>query len=77
MPSRLFHLSSLDESIPNIRNVWLIFLSHCFIYIPVINATSVDPHQTPLSAASDLGLHCLPMSHLWDARLKWVNVLMP
>ena len=25
------------------------------------------------SAASDLGLHCLPMSLLWDARLKWVN----
>ena len=24
-------------------------------------------------AASDLGLHCLPMSHLWDARLKWVK----
>ena len=28
--------------------------------------------QTPRSAASDLGLHCLPISHLWDARLKWV-----
>ena len=27
----------------------------------------------PCSAASDLGLHCLPMSLLWDARLKWVN----
>ena len=25
------------------------------------------------SMASDLGLHCLPMSLLWDARLKWVN----
>ena len=27
----------------------------------------------PYSAASDLGLHCLPMSLLWDTRLKWVN----
>ena len=41
--------------------------------MPVINANSVDPDQTPRSAASDLGLHCLPMSNLWDARHKWVN----
>ena len=26
------------------------------------------------SAASDLGLHCLPVSHKKDARLKWVNM---
>ena len=25
------------------------------------------------SAASDLSLHCLPRSLLWDARLKYVN----
>ena len=25
------------------------------------------------SAASDLGLHCVPMSHNWDARLIWVK----
>ena len=37
------------------------------------NANSVDPDQTPRSAASDLGLHCLPMSLLWDARLKCVK----
>ena len=36
-------------------------------------ANSVDPDQMPHSAASDLGLHCLPMSLLWDARHKWVN----
>ena len=41
--------------------------------MPVINANSVDPDQTPRSAVSDLGLHCLPMSHFWDARHKWVN----
>ena len=40
----------------------------CFI------ANSVDPDQTPRSAASDLGLHCLPLSLLWDATLKWVNI---
>ena len=41
--------------------------------MPVINADSVDPDQTLHSAASDLGLHCLLMSHLWDARHKWGN----
>ena len=29
--------------------------------------------QAPRSAAYDLGLHCLPMSQKWDARLIWVN----
>ena len=43
--------------------------------MPVINANSVDPDQTPRSAASDLGLHRLLMSHLWDARHKWVNIV--
>ena len=49
------------------------FLSSCFIYIPVLNANSVDTDQTPRTAASDPGRHCFPMYHLWDARLKWVN----
>ena len=30
---------------------------------------------TPRSVASDLGLHCLPMSHRKDARLIWVKHL--
>ena len=40
----------------------------CFIEIPVFNAKSVDPDQTPRSVASDLGLHCLHESFLWDSR---------
>ena len=28
----------------------------------------------PLSAASDLGLHCLPISHKKDTRHIWVNI---
>ena len=40
----------------------------------MFNANSVDPDQTPQNAASDLVLHCLPMSLLWDARLKLVNL---
>ena len=27
----------------------------------------------PHSAASDLGLHCLPITLLWVSRLQWVN----
>ena len=39
-----------------------------FVEIPVFSANSVDPDQTPRSVESDLGLHCLPMSFLGDAR---------
>ena len=42
----------------------------CFIEIPVFNANSVDPDQTPRSAAPDLGLFCLSMVLLWDSRHK-------
>ena len=37
-----------------------------FIEIPVFDANSLDPDQTAHSAASDLGIDCLPMSHLWE-----------
>ena len=33
-------------------------------------ANRIDPDGTPHSAASHLGLFCLPMSHKKDARLK-------
>ena len=36
-------------------------------------ANSGDPDQTPRSAASDLGLHCLPITLLRVSRLQWVN----
>ena len=45
----------------------------CFVEIPVYNAYSVDPDQTPRSVASDLGLQCLLMSFLWDVRHKWAK----
>ena len=47
-------------------------------FLFVLKYTSVsnigEPNQTPHSAASELGLHCLPMSHKKDARLIWVNL---
>ena len=75
MPSGLFYLSSLDQSISILRGAWSVLIITLFIEIPVVNANSVDPDQTPRAAASDLGLHCLSMSHLWDSRRKWVYVL--
>ena len=38
-----------------------------------MQANSGDPDQMPHSVASDLGLHCLPMSHKKDARNIWVK----
>ena len=37
-------------------------------------ANSEDPDQTPRSAASDLGLHCLSITLLGVSRLQWVNL---
>ena len=36
-------------------------------------ANSGDPDQMPHSAASDLVLHCLPITLLGVFRLQWVN----
>ena len=47
-----------------------------FVFIQlenILQENSGNLDQTPQSAASDLGLHCLPMSHKKDARLIWVN----
>ena len=40
-------------------------------------ANSRDPCQTLQNAASDLGLHCLPINLLGVSRLQWVNMNMP
>ena len=37
-------------------------------------ANSEDPDETPHYVASHLGLRFLTMSHLWNARLKWVKI---
>ena len=38
-------------------------------------ADSGDPDQTPHSAVSDLGLHCLPMTILLVSQLQWVKCI--
>ena len=55
------------------RGVWLVLLLSCFVEIPEFNANSVDPDQTLHFVVSDLSLHCLPMSLLWEARHEWVK----
>ena len=37
-------------------------------------ANSGDPDQMPHSAASDLGLDCLPIT--WVSRLQWAKLLL-
>ena len=39
----------------------------------VLFANSEDPDQTSHSAASDLGLHCLPITLLRVSGLQWVK----
>ena len=58
MPNGISHLYQLDRSISSLR---------VFIFIQILIEHSVSkqwrPDQTPRSAASDLGLCCLRMSH--------------
>ena len=70
MPSGLAYLNSLDRSVSYIRGIWLV-LSY-FIEISELNSNNVDTDQTSRSVASNLGLYCLPMPLLYDARHKWI-----
>ena len=42
----------------------------------VLFANSGDPDQMRHSAASDLGLHCLPVTYLGVSSLHWVRIGM-
>ena len=62
MRSGLIYYNSLDRSISNSRvSAWFVFIMTLFIKIPEFNENRVDPDQTPHFAASNLGLHSLPM----------------
>ena len=39
----------------------------------ILLANNVDPDQMPHYVASDLGLHCLPMTILWISRYERVD----
>ena len=74
MLSGLFQLYALDRSISHRRGVWLDFIITSFREYFVFRAKCIDPDQTPCSTASDLGLHCVPMSLLGDVRHKCVQL---
>ena len=42
----------------------------------ILLANGGDPDQMPNFVASDLGLHCLPMSHQKEARLIWLILIL-
>ena len=73
MPVGLFYLHFESVHFQFKRCLVKFLLYICFIEIPVLHANTVDPDQRPRSMASDPGLHCLPISLLWDARHKWVK----
>ena len=49
-------------------------LAHHLLLLPLFYANRVDPDQTPRSAASDPGLHCLAMPLKWDTSHILVNI---
>ena len=53
----------------------MVFFIFIQILIEHMQANSGDPYHMPHSAASGLGLHCVPMSFKKEARLKWVKTL--
>ena len=67
MTNELSHPYHLDESIFVFRSIFS-FLFH--FSMKIMSANRIAPDGTPRSAASHLGLFCLPMSHKKDARLK-------
>ena len=69
----IFRYYQLDQSISILRDVgW--YLSFLFKFLErILQANSGEPDQTPCSAASCLGLHCLSMSHKKDIGLIWVK----
>ena len=61
------------------KGCWVVF----FNFIQILIGYSVSKQWRPWSDAafcgvwsSDLGMHCLPMSHKKDARLIWVNIIL-
>ena len=59
-----------------IGRLYRILLQAGAIKMAKIFANSGDPDQMLRSAASDLGLHCLPSTLLRVSQLQWVNRLL-
>ena len=66
-------LVSWTSSFP-LKAFWVVFFILVKFKLNFLQANNVDPDQTPHKAASDLDLHCLPLSHKKDAMLLWVTL---
>ena len=66
----------LDESICHFRGVWSILLLLFYFSWKMLLANTVDPDQMPHDVASDLGLHCLPMTLLRVSWQEWVKDIL-
>ena len=75
MPNGISLFYQLEQSISVLRDAGQYFHFNSTFQYYNLSANSGDPDQTPHSVLSDLGLHCLPMSHKMDARFIWVNYL--
>ena len=58
----------LDESICHFMVIGSILLFYSVLDGKILLAYNVDPDQMPHNVASDLGLHCLPMTLLGVSR---------
>ena len=67
------HHYQLDESTFIFRGVMSDFYFSSYFSTKFLYANRIAPDGTPRSAASHLGLYCLPMSHKKDARLIPIN----
>ena len=63
------HHYQLGESTFIFRGVKSDFYFKSYFSMTFLCANRIAPDGTPRSAASHLGLYCLPMSHKRDARL--------
>ena len=74
MPNGFFHTSQWDQSI---SVTWVVGWYFSFLFnsnrIFYKQTALGDPDQTPHSAASNLGMHCLPISHKQDTMRIWVK----
>ena len=74
MPMGLFYLLLWTGPFPILGVSDLFLVLSIITEIPVFTAKSLDLDQMPRSAASELGLHCLPVSLIREARNKWVKL---
>ena len=51
------------------------FFAFIIFLMKILIANNVDPDQTPHNVASDLGLHCSPITLFQVSKYEWVKEL--